>query len=73
MILYHTTTLDAARLILSEGFRDGVGSYMFVGHVLFGVWLADEPIDGNEGAYGDVLLSVDVDGSWSVWATPDWR
>jgi hypothetical protein len=55
--LYHTTS--AAAEILANGFRDGEGSYMFVGMTLKGVFLADDPVDENEGATGDQVLAVD--------------
>jgi hypothetical protein len=58
---FHRTTRDAADAILTSGFRDGRGSYMFVDGVLEGVWISNVPADANEGASGDVLLAVDVD------------
>jgi hypothetical protein len=57
VICYHTT--DAAEAILSDGFRDATGSYMFIGAELTGVWLSDTPLDGNEGAKGDQVLRVE--------------
>jgi hypothetical protein len=66
--LYHTT--GSAEAILRDGFRDGEGSYMFVGLRLRGVFLASRPVDGNEGAKGEQVLEVtlpdDLDISW--WA-----
>lgn len=63
MRLFHTT--EAAEQILAEGFRDGEGSYMFVGLTVRGVFLANRPADVNDGAKGDqvleVLLPDDVD------------
>jgi hypothetical protein len=56
--LYHTT--NAADEILTGGFRDGEGSYMFVGITLRGVFLAGSPVDGNEGAKGDQVLEVAI-------------
>lgn len=57
MLLYHRTNEAAA--ILAEGFRDGRGRYMTA--VEFsGVWLSDRPLDFNEGAAGDTLLTVEV-------------
>jgi hypothetical protein len=59
---FHTT--DAAEAILREGFRDGEGSYGFVGLTLRGVFLAaDRPIDVNDGAKGDQVLAVELDGN----------
>jgi len=57
MILYHRT--QAAVQILAEGFRDREGTYM-TETVHQGVWLSDRPLDSNEGAYGDVVLFVDI-------------
>jgi hypothetical protein len=55
-VLYHTT--DAAEVILHEGFRDGVGSYLFARLTLRGVFLSPWPVDINEGATGDQVLEV---------------
>lgn len=57
---FHRTA--AAEAILREGFRDGEGSYMLIGATLKGVFLADTPLDENEGARGDDLLAVDLPG-----------
>ena len=57
MIFYHRT--PAAQAIVSGGFRDATGSYGF-GIMLTGVWLADQPLDSNEGAKGEELLEVSV-------------
>jgi hypothetical protein len=56
MICYHVT--DAADAILREGFRDETGSYMFANLILTGVWIADQPLNCNEGAKGDQVLQV---------------
>jgi hypothetical protein len=42
--------------ILRDGFTDSSGTY----GMLTGVWLADRPLDSNEGTNGDDLLVVDV-------------
>lgn len=55
---FHTT--DAAYVILRDGFRDGTGNYMLVGFTLTGVFLADRPVDSNEGAQGDQVLAVEL-------------
>jgi hypothetical protein len=55
---YHTT--DAAEAILANGFRDATGSYGFVNFELTGVFLADMPVDVNEGAKGEQVLRVEV-------------
>lgn len=60
MQLYHRTNHDAAQVILTEGFRDGRGRYM-TDIEFSGVWLADRPLDENEGAEGDTLLSVELE------------
>ena len=59
MRLFHTT--DAADAILRDGFRDSTGSYLFVGITLTGVFLADVPVDVNEGARGNEVLEVILD------------
>jgi hypothetical protein len=57
--LYHRTTEDAARKIVSDGFRDGEGYYM-TEKLHTGVWLSDRPLDANEGAWGNTLLRVEL-------------
>jgi hypothetical protein len=57
---FHTT--DAAEAILRDGFRDGTGSYGFITVELEGVFIADTPVDVNEGAKGDQVLAVDLPG-----------
>jgi hypothetical protein len=79
---FHTT--DAADAIILDGFRDGEGSYMLVGMTLRGVFIADVPVDVNEGAKGEDVLEVvlpdDVDlddyeivceiGTYREWCVP---
>lgn len=61
MILYHSTTEAAAASILADGWVGGSGSYGFAATELSGVvFLASRPLDEQDGAAGDVLLSVDV-------------
>jgi hypothetical protein len=55
---FHTT--DAAAEILQDGFRDATGSYMLRNHTLTGVFIADTPLDINEGAAGEALLSIEL-------------
>ena len=55
--LFHVTTAENAKAILRDGFRDGHGSYM-TDHEFSGVWLSDQPLDENEGAWGDTVLAV---------------
>jgi len=57
VILYHRTTADGARAILSGGFRDATGYYLSRVETA-GVWFSDRPIDANEGAKGKVLLRI---------------
>jgi hypothetical protein len=62
LILYHSTTRANAERILREGFREHTDYYMT--HSLHtGVWLSDTPLDENEGASSEVLLSVELDES----------
>ncbi|MDZ4178023.1 MAG: hypothetical protein U1E29_02130 [Coriobacteriia bacterium] len=56
--LYHRT--DAGERILASGFQDGEGSYGFATLRLKGVWVSDEPLTPNEGAFGEDLLIIDV-------------
>lgn len=60
MRCYHRTSGEAAAAILSEGFRDAEGSYL-TKHSYEGVWVSDVPLDANEGADGNTLLSVDIE------------
>jgi hypothetical protein len=55
---FHTT--DAATAILADGFRDSTGSYLFANFTLTGVWIADSPLDVNEGAKDDQVLALDL-------------
>jgi len=61
MKLYHRTTNNAAAAIMANGFRDGSGTYG-TGTQFSGVWLSNVPLDENEGATGDALLEVIIDG-----------
>jgi hypothetical protein len=45
--------------ILRDGFKDATGLYL-TADLHAGVWLSDEPLDYNEGAKGDVLLSIEI-------------
>jgi hypothetical protein len=57
MILYHRTS--AADAILRDGFKDTTGYYL-TSTEYNGVWFSDVPLDGNEGADGDMLLAVEI-------------
>jgi hypothetical protein len=61
MRYFHTTTADAAAAILRDGFRDGDGTYGFATVELCGVFIADRPLDVNEGCKGDQVLAIDLD------------
>lgn len=43
--------------ILAAGFKDGTGRYL-TDHKFTGVWLADRPLDENEGCKGSTVLAV---------------
>lgn len=57
MKLFHRTS--HADAILRQGFRDSTGTYMTVNEYS-GVWLSNVPLDINEGAVGDVVLTVEI-------------
>jgi hypothetical protein len=58
--LFHRCYAEDAHAILQTGFKDGTGNYMTT-HEHSGVWLSNVPLDANEGAFGDVLLEVQLD------------
>jgi hypothetical protein len=60
LILFHRTTQENARAILTTGFKDGVGNYLTC-QLWTGVWFSDVPLDVNEGAKGDALLEIALD------------
>lgn len=60
MKLYHRTSSEAAEAILASGFRDATGKYMTSSEHT-GVWVANRPLDANEGADGDALLELTID------------
>ncbi len=57
MTAYHRTFHSKA--ILRDGFKDATGSYL-TDRKWTGVWISDKPLDINEGADGDVLLSIEI-------------
>jgi len=57
MRTYHRTF--QADAILRDGFKDSTGTYL-TDREHTGVWLSDRPLDINEGADGDRLLSIDI-------------
>ena len=56
MKLYHVT--DSAEAILRDGFRDGEGNYGLATTWLIGIFVSDEPLSVNEGAFGEQVLEV---------------
>ncbi len=59
MQVYHRTTETAAAAILQEGFRDHTSHYG-IGELMTGVFVSNRPLDSNEGARGDMLLTLDL-------------
>jgi hypothetical protein len=59
VILFHRTTVKAALGILDDGFVDTSGSHG-IGNRLEGVFVADRPVDGNEGTKDDVILKIEL-------------
>jgi len=57
MLLNHRT--DHANVIVHDGFRDGEDRYM-TSDTDRGVWVADQPLDEHEAAFGASVLVVDV-------------
>jgi len=57
MLFYHRTY--HADAILTGGFKDARDTYL-TDEEHTGVWLSDRPLDINEGADGDRLLSIDI-------------
>lgn len=57
MLIYHRTY--ASQAILSEGFKDGEGTYM-TRQFHRGVWFSNYPLDANEGAFGNAVLVLDI-------------
>lgn len=59
MRVFHRTTHNAAESIIREGFSDSEDTYM-TQHLYRGVWVSDQPLDANEGAFGDTVLAIDI-------------
>src|SRR5262245_28874206 len=57
MRVFHRTS--AADAILRDGFYNGRGTYM-INQEFEGVWVSDVPLDPNDGAFGDTVLSIEV-------------
>jgi hypothetical protein len=60
MRCYHRTTAEAAAAILSNGFEDAAGAHL-TKHSYEGVWVSDVPLDADDGADGDTLLTLDIE------------
>ncbi len=61
MRYFHRTTRKAATAILRGGFRDATGTYL-TAQRWTGVWISGVALDCNEGAEGDALLAIQIDG-----------
>ena len=57
---FHRTDWQAAQKILRGGFKDSTGHYLS-STLHTGVWVSDTPLDENEGARGDTILSLAID------------
>lgn len=71
VILYHRTTRERAEAIKKGGFKDAIGTY-FTDQEFSGVWASNVPLDGNEGAFGDVLFQITLDLPETVIADYEW-
>jgi hypothetical protein len=71
MIFFHRTTKKAAHLIQLNGFRDGEGRCLSE-EVKSGVFVSDKPLNDNEGAAGEVLLRITVNGDESDFMDEEW-
>jgi len=59
LLVYHRTTRAAAKAIQRTGFVDASGAYG-TDREHTGVWLSSVPLDENEGACGDALLTIEI-------------
>ena len=57
MLVYHRTSHGEA--IQRDGFLDREGTYGTT-ELWRGVWVADTPLDENEGAHGDDVLTLEI-------------
>jgi len=71
VLLYHTTTEQAARAILSGGFKDATGNFL-TDREFAGVWLSDRPLDENDGTKGGTVLQVSLSAPESAIAEFEW-
>lgn len=59
MTYFHRTTASIALIIVANGFRNGRGTYLTqTEHE--GVWISTEALGPNEGAHGDVVLTIEA-------------
>ncbi len=58
MKVYHRTTATAAQSILTNGFRDGHGTYM-TDREFSGVWVSPTPLDPQDSIV-DTVLALDI-------------
>ena len=59
-IFYHRTATENAAVIIESGFRDGTGTYG-TNREHRGVWISDRPLDANDGAEGDTVITMEVE------------
>lgn len=69
--LYRRTHSELVNGILKEGFSDSTGTYL-TDRKWSGVWLADRPLDCNNGAEGDALLEVLLNATEELLADWEW-
>lgn len=55
-VFHRTANADA---IVRAGFEDHTGTYL-AGSLHSGVWLSDVPLDENQGASGDTVLTLHI-------------
>jgi len=61
MKVYHATTQEAARKILSDGFRDVTGTYLTMNEYT-GVWISNWPMnDGDMMGRMEAWFEIDID------------
>ena len=71
LTLYHRTSKESAETIQRHGFQDATGHYGTTTDRT-GVWVSDQPLDGNEGAFGQVLLRLTVNMTEEELAPFEW-
>src|SRR5947209_8567836 len=72
MIFYHATTHEAARAILSAGFRDNLGAYL-TDRIWTGAWVSDRPLDCNDfGGRNEAVLMITLDATVAELQQYEW-